>query len=224
MNQKSSVINTVNLGKAPYPAKTGHSNKYSNNGTFKIENSTTSKTLIPQSSKQKRYTLIKKKVLNDVTSDRIQINPSVIKKLSIQSTKTLIITNKIQDPHINLIAVPNNLNPNMVLESCQTQTAIIAPVSTSSNNTLHPLSLKSPSIDLEVLSNSQIKQNIENLFMKKLENDIVDHVAQLTEDSNKIMQYRVISYKRLECLVENCFSSKFYDIILNNYIYHRRKC
>ena len=71
----------------------------------------------------------------------------------------------------------------------------------------HPLSIASPSLNLETIKISRTKEFANQVFNKKLESDIYKHVAGLTEASNKIMDYRILAYRRLDCCISKLFPS-----------------
>jgi len=77
----------------------------------------------------------------------------------------------------------------------------------SSSHKSHPLSISSPSIDIDSLKIMKVKHLAEEFFEKKFKKDIYSHVAKVTEDSNKMMAYRILAYKRIEYCLKKIFPS-----------------
>ena len=71
-----------------------------------------------------------------------------------------------------------------------------------------PLSISSPCIDLETIRIAKAKDFAHDFFNKKLETDIYKHVATLTEEANKMMECRILAYKRLDYCIASLFPSK----------------
>ena len=71
----------------------------------------------------------------------------------------------------------------------------------------HPLSIASPSLDFDMIRISKAKDFANEFFNKKFETDIYKHVANLTEEANKMMDYRILAYKRLDYCIASLFQS-----------------
>jgi len=68
------------------------------------------------------------------------------------------------------------------------------------------LSLKSPCLDMNVIKNTKMKDLAKQYFDKKLEKDIFEHVARLTEKSNDMMPYRMMAHSRIDYCLKRIFS------------------
>jgi len=71
-----------------------------------------------------------------------------------------------------------------------------------------PLSLKSPSLDTDVVKIAKVKMFTKEFFDKKFEKDIFDHVANLTEESNKVMPYRILAHSRIDYVIKQMFTGR----------------
>ena len=69
------------------------------------------------------------------------------------------------------------------------------------------LSLASPSIDFEALLVNKMKTLSREFFETKFKKDIYEHVASITEKSNKMMHSRILVYKRIDHCIAKTFPS-----------------
>jgi len=76
----------------------------------------------------------------------------------------------------------------------------------------HPLSLTSPSLDLETIRIAKTKEFAHEFFDKKFESDIYKHVVKLTDEANKMMVYRILAYNRLDYCIKHIFPSNVLSI------------
>lgn len=83
----------------------------------------------------------------------------------------------------------------------------------SSGRTKLKLSVNSPSIDIGIIENTRVKGLAREFFDKKFDKDIFDHVTNLTEEANKMMEYRIASFNRIDYCVKKIFTGKFLSII-----------
>jgi len=66
-----------------------------------------------------------------------------------------------------------------------------------------PLSLKSASLGFEVEKNIKVKEMVRKYFEKKCETDLNEYVGKITEESNKMMDYRMLIHTRIDyCLTK----------------------
>ena len=70
------------------------------------------------------------------------------------------------------------------------------------------LSLKSPSLEIGTIKSSKAREIARKYFDKKLERDILDYVAYLTEESNKMMPYRMLVHSRIDYCLKKLFTGK----------------
>ncbi len=80
------------------------------------------------------------------------------------------------------------------------------PLGSSTPQKRKALSLKSACLDVNVIKNTKMKDLAKQYFDKKLEKDIFEHVAGLTEKSNDMMPYRMMSHSRIDYCLKRIFS------------------
>ena len=74
------------------------------------------------------------------------------------------------------------------------------------------LSLKSPSVDPDTIKASKVRGLASEYFGSKLQQDIYEHVADLTDESNKMMGYRILTHTRIDYCLKKIFMG-MYSII-----------
>lgn len=70
-----------------------------------------------------------------------------------------------------------------------------------------PLSLKTVELDIEGLSQASLYNFVGKMFEAKLQEDIIEYVSNITQESNNMMVYRIVAFERLKFIVTNSFPS-----------------
>lgn len=67
------------------------------------------------------------------------------------------------------------------------------------------LSVKSACLDMNIIKTTKVKEFVKKYCEKKFEEDLNEHVGKITEESNKMMDYRMLVHTRIDYCLKKVF-------------------
>ena len=122
--------------------------------------------------------------------------------------KIIVPVQQTKSPLVNSSPKPTPYFPPLSSNSESKPTQTVSSSSTTTKPKGKALSLKSPSLEIGTIKTSTVREIARKYFDKKLEKDIFEHVSSLTEESNKMMPYRMVVHSRIDYCLKKLFTGK----------------